>query len=231
MIVKMCGHTNLADAIASVDAGADWLGFVFYPKSRRHLPIDEARVWLDRLPVAAKRVGVFVDESEKIVRQLLAARLIDVAQLHGAESPDLCHALAAEFGPDRVIKALRVSGPDSLDEIARFDLPVMLLDGPEPGSGRVFDWNLAAQAVARYADKNFLLAGGLTPANVADAVAKVTPWGVDTASGVESGPGIKDPEKVAAFIAAVRALGAVPDERLGLSAPPLPPAEGGSGKN
>ena len=214
MIVKICGHTNPADAVASVAAGADWLGFVFYPKSKRHLPIADARQWLDRLPVGARRVGVFVDEAEKTVRELLAARLIDIAQLHGAESPEFCRALVDEFGADRVVKAVRVAGPESLEEIDRYDLPVLLLDGPEPGSGRIFDWSLAAEAVNRHPGKSFLLAGGLTPANVAASLAKVKPWGVDTASGVESAPGVKDPAKVAAFIAAVRAPGVVPDEGL-----------------
>lgn len=193
MIVKICGHTNLADAIASVDAGADWLGFVFIPSPDVIcLSTKPACGWTG----CPWRPNGWASSSmnRKIVRQLLAARLIDVAQLHVLSSRiSATHSLR---NSDRIASSrrLRVFRPDSLDEIARFDLPVMLLDGPEPGSGRVFDWNPGRSGGRPLRGQKF--ARGRPDAGQRRRRSRESDaLGVDTASGVESGPGIEGSRK------------------------------------
>lgn len=197
--VKICGVTRLEDALAAVRLGADAIGFNFWPGSKRHVTPAQAGAIVGRLPPLVTVVGVFVDPSRDEVLRAVDASGIGVAQLHGDEPPDLCMSL-----PVPVLKAIRVAGPSSLAALASYDVQGFLLDAASPGyggSGLTFDWSLAAQ-VAR--ELPIVLAGGLTPENVAEAVRAVRPWAVDAASGVESSPGVKDVEKMKRFIEAAK---------------------------
>lgn len=209
MKVKMCGLTTLEDTLAAIEAGADLLGFNFYPKSRRYIAPQVCAAFLPEVQEFALRqrggaitlVGVFVNAPLADITSILDKCGLHLAQLHGDEPPEYVEALGG-----RAFKALR---PDSVQGLER-DLrryrpgaavPAFLLDACQPGvyggSGQVADWSLAA-GVARHLP--ILLAGGLTPDNVAAAIAQVSPWGVDVASGVESVPGRKDRQKMRAFI-------------------------------
>jgi phosphoribosylanthranilate isomerase len=193
--VKICGITRLDDALAAVALGADALGFNFWPRSKRYLPPGEARAIVRRLPPFVTAVGVFVDPSRDEVLRAVDAAGIGVVQLHGDEPPALCASL-----PLPVLKAVRVTGPNALAALASYEVQGFLLDAPSPGyggSGSTFDWGLAAE-VAR--ELRIVLAGGLGPDNVAEAVRVVRPWAVDVASGVERAPGVKDPERMRLFI-------------------------------
>ena len=204
--VKICGITNLEDAAAAVEAGADALGFVFHPKSPRYILPALAKQIIMGLPPLVIAVGVFVDEEQQIVRSLMDDCGLELAQLHGHESAAYCHELGRP-----VLKALRVKDRSSFLALAEFQgragVRGFVLDAFSDqaygGTGLVIDWQLAAE-VARAA--NILLAGGLTPDNVAKAIQSVQPYGVDVSSGVEREPGKKDHEKVRAFIRAVRVV-------------------------
>ncbi len=201
--IKICGQTSLADARASIDAGADMLGFIFFPGSKRYLPWTDSE-WVTELPEKVERVAVFVDPSLGEVRTALESGRFHTAQLHGSEPPEFLARLNDAGFAGRVIKALRVGSVADLADLGRFGTTRFLLDGPEPGSGKVFDWAVAREALARRPDATFLLAGGLRPENVAAAIQSVHPHGVDVASGVESAPGRKDYERLRAFVAAAR---------------------------
>jgi phosphoribosylanthranilate isomerase len=193
--IKICGITRLEDALAAVRLGADAVGFNFWPRSKRYLPPGEARAIVRRLPSFVTTVGVFVDPSRDEVIRAADASGIGVAQLHGDEPPELCLTL-----PLPVLKAVRVAGRHALAALASYEVQGFLLDAPSPGyggSGRTFDWELAAE-VAR--ELPIVLAGGLGPENVAEAIRVVGPWAVDVASGVERAPGLKDPELMRLFI-------------------------------
>ncbi len=193
--MKICGITRLDDALAAVRAGADALGFNFWPRSKRYLPSEEARAIVRRLPAFVTAVGVFVDPSRDEVLRALERSGCGVAQLHGNETPALCAAL-----PVPVLKGIRLEGPRSLPQLASYDVQGFLLDAPSAGyggSGTTCDWALAAE-IAR--ELPIVLAGGLGPDNVAEAVRAVRPWAVDAASGVESAPGVKDPERMRRFV-------------------------------
>ncbi len=193
--IKICGITRLEDALAAARLGADAVGFNFWPRSKRYLPPGEARAIVRRLPTFVTTVGVFVDPSRDEVLRALDACGIGVAQLHGDESPELCLSL-----PIPVLKAIRVAGANALAALASYDVQGFLLDAPSPGyggSGQTFDWELAAE-VAR--ELPIVLAGGLGPDNVSEAIRVVRPWAVDVASGVERAPGVKDPELMRLFI-------------------------------
>jgi phosphoribosylanthranilate isomerase len=197
--VKICGVTRLEDALAAVRLGADAVGFNFWPRSKRYLPPAEARAIIRRLPAFVTAVGVFVDPTADEVGRAADASGIVMAQLHGDEAPELCLAM-----PLPVLKAIRVSDARSLVQIASYEVRGFVLDAPSAGyggSGNVFDWSLVAD-VAR--EMPVVLAGGLTPENVAAAVRAVRPWAVDVASGVESAPGVKDEDKMRRFIEAAR---------------------------
>jgi phosphoribosylanthranilate isomerase len=194
--------TRRDDALAAAAAGADLIGVIFFERSKRFLPFDEAATWLGDIPSGVTRVGVFVDAPEAEVRRVLGSGLIDLAQLHGSESPDYCRRLGVPH-----FKAIRVHDSASLDQIPDHSGDVIMLDAPRPGSGRAFDWSLAGDAVRRFPERRIILAGGLTPENVREAVHAVHPWGVDVASGVESAPGIKDHRKMNRFIAEAKHTG------------------------
>lgn len=202
-LVKICGITNLEDALVAVQAGADALGFIFFPKSPRFVPARTAAEITARLPASLLKVGVFVDEPIESARRIMAEAGLTHAQLHGAESPEYCAQ-----SPLPVIKALRVKDQSSLASLSQYQVHAFLLDsyvpGQHGGTGEKFNWDLAIQAKAF--GPRILLAGGLTPENVAEAVATVRPYGVDVSSGVESSPGRKDHAKVREFIRRAKAV-------------------------
>jgi phosphoribosylanthranilate isomerase len=213
--VKICGITRIEDARAAIAAGADALGFVFARESPRFLAPDRAGRIIAELPPFVARVGVFVNSDEATVRRAIQESGVDTLQFHGDETPEFCR----RFVPQAVYRAFRVRGPETLERLAAFPTSAWLLDSYVPGqaggTGATFNWELAARAVAL--GRPVILAGGLTPDNVAAAIRQVQPWGVDVSSGVESGPGIKDGSKVRAFAAA--AAGAAGGAELGLSHP------------
>lgn len=201
-IIKICGIKTLKDALAAIDAGADYLGFNFYPKSVRFIEKEtcaEVTSVLKREHPQIKLVGVFVNSSLDEVKNILETCSLDLAQLHGDETPEIFAQLAP-----RAFKAFRGIPSDAVG-YERSDVPAFLVDaavkGVYGGSGVIADWSAAAELAKKYP---LLLAGGLTPENVADAVRQVKPWGVDVASGVESTPGEKDAAKMSAFVKAVR---------------------------
>ena len=198
--VKICGITNLEDALLAAELGADALGFIFYPKSPRHVAPEAARSIIAQLPPFVASVGVFVDEAAAVVQELAAKVRLDWVQLHGQESPDYCRNLGR-----KVIKAFRIQDEDSLRQLAdyRGAAQALLLDtykkGQVGGTGEIFDWHLARKA-KKYGP--IILAGGLTSENVALAIATAGPAAVDAASGTEAAPGKKDPAKLRAFFEA-----------------------------
>lgn len=200
--VKICGLTEPGDARAAVNAGADFLGFVFFPASPRRLPL-EACSWIRSLEGATK-VGVFRDQDPELIVEVQKKAVLDLIQLHGHESPELCAALG---GKDRVIKAVSVGDGVAWGSVELYaEVARVLFDTASPtggGTGRAFDWGLLADAPPAL---GFWLAGGLTAENVARAVLQVRPAGVDVASGVEATIGRKDAAKMRRFIAAVRGL-------------------------
>ncbi len=204
--VKICGVTRIDDALHAVAAGADLLGLNLWPGSKRYVEPARARILIDAVRATGSPVvvvGVFVDADEGAIVDHARALGLDVIQLHGGETPALIAALVAR---DLVVwRAVAMTGADALAAHAAPGLAAYLLDTPTAGhggSGRTFDWTLAAAAVG--AGHRVVLAGGLHPDNVAAAIAAAGPWAVDVASGVESAPGIKDPHRVTRFIAAAR---------------------------
>jgi phosphoribosylanthranilate isomerase len=208
--VKICGITNLQDAQVAIKAGADFLGFIFYPQSPRHVKPEHVREIVTRIRAQyplpnIQLVGVFVDQSAQSVAWTLDFCDLDYAQLHGTETPEAVTTLMGRgFG---VIKALRVRDGRTLVELERYKATAYLLDAYVPGqpggTGHGFDWTLAVQAKTH---GPIVLAGGLTPDNVAQAVRTVCPWAVDVSSGVEAAPGRKDPDKVHRFIAEAKSV-------------------------
>ena len=198
MFVKICGTTTEEDALLATAMGADAVGFVFAP-SVRQVAVDHARDIARRLPAEILTVGVFRDEAPQRVVDLVHRAGLRAAQLHGSETPEDTQWIRERVGI--VIKAF-VAGSVGLDRRDEYGADAVIVDSHAPGSGEVFDWSLAEGAPV---GKRFILAGGLTPENVADAIEVVRPWGVDVATGVESSPGHKDPVKLRRFIANARA--------------------------
>ncbi len=199
MKVKICGITRLEDALAAERLGADALGFNFWPRSKRYVTPAAAREIVRRLPPLVTPVGLFVNQPESEMVGVAQETGMRVLQLHGDEPPDLCAHL-----PFPVIKAIRVDAVKTLAALASYEVSAFLLDTPSRGyggSGAPFDWSLA-EGVSEIAA--IILAGGLTPENVARAITAVRPYAVDVASGVESAPGIKDHSKMARFIEAAK---------------------------
>lgn len=198
--VKICGITNLEDALMVVEAGADALGFVFFRGSSRCISPENAEAIIQHLPPFVQTVGLFVNEESVTVNGIADQCGLDILQLHGEESPEYCQAITR-----RVIKAFRVKDASSLDDITKYPVAGYLLDAWSPvargGTGTTFNWDIAAQAATSH---SIILAGGLTPEKVAGAIATVKPYAVDVSSGVESEPGIKDPAKVTAFVKTVK---------------------------
>jgi phosphoribosylanthranilate isomerase len=200
--VKICGITRVQDAVAAVDAGAHALGFMFFENSKRNVSPGLAAGIIGELPPFVAKVGVFVNPSEEQVRATIEATGIDTLQFHGEESPEFCR----RFGL-KGIKAFRIRNRNSLSQCAAYQDCAWLLDsyvdGAQGGTGVTFDWDVAVEAVTM--TRMVMLAGGLKPETVGEAVRKVRPFGVDVSSGVESEPGRKDHHKVRDFVSAVRA--------------------------
>ena len=204
--VKICGLTTPDDAAAAIEFGADALGFNFFIGSERYLPIGQSRDWIAALPAEVAKMAVLVNPGWD--EALMAAKLpgITALQLHGGETPDFCRKLT-EHGI-RFAKALPVTTQDSVRNLPSFFTRTVLLDsspaGEFGGSGRTFPWKIARDFVEDNPHLRVILAGGLTPENVAEAVATVRPFAVDVTSGVESSAGRKDHGRLRAFIAAAR---------------------------
>jgi phosphoribosylanthranilate isomerase len=202
--VKICGVTNVADALAATEAGADMVGLMFYEGSPRHVTLAQAAEISRALPPFVLKVGVFVNPTEAQVLEAIAACGLSLLQFHGDEDSAFC----TQFGV-MSLKAIRVQSVESLKTLENFHTDAFLLDayskGGLGGTGEKFNWELAV--AAQKFGKPIFLAGGLTPENVADAVRQVRPFAVDVSSGVESAPGKKDAAKVRAFIQAVRSVG------------------------
>ena len=202
--IKICGITNSDDALAAVTAGADSLGFVFHKASPRYVTAEVVRRIVATLPPFVLPVGVFVNEDMKVVRDLMDACGLALAQLHGDESAAYCEQLGRP-----VLKAIRLRDMGSFLSLAEYKgragVRGFVIDAYSEtaygGTGQTTDWSLAAEAANTAA---ILLAGGLTSENVSEAIAKVRPYGVDVSSGVEASPGKKDHGKVKAFIQAVK---------------------------
>jgi phosphoribosylanthranilate isomerase len=197
MFVKICGTTSEEDGLLAVAMGADAVGFIFAPSPRQIAP-GLAREIARRLPPEIVTVGVFRNEAPERVVEIVNGAGLKAAQLHGREPAEQTRWVRRRV--PMVIKAF-VAGEAAIDGAADYKADVVMLDAPQPGSGQVFDWKLAGAVTA---GERLMLAGGLNPYNVADAIAQVRPWGVDVVTGVESSPGRKDPRKVRAFVAAAK---------------------------
>lgn len=198
MFVKVCGTTSEEDALLAVAMGVDAIGFVFAASPRQIAPAAVADI-VKRLPSEIVTVGVFRDEAPARVVDIVTRAGLRGAQLHGHETPEIT-AWVSEHVP-LVIKAF-VAGDRGVKGIADYQADALLLDSPNPGSGQIFDWRLADGVPD---GSRLIIAGGLTPDNVADAIAAVHPWGVDVVTGVESAPGRKDPRKLLSFVTNARA--------------------------
>ena len=210
--IKICGTTNLEDALTAVDAGADALGFVFYEKSPRKIAVEAAGKIAAKVPPGTEKVGVFVEEPLEKILLTVAQAGLTAAQLHGDQylEPGFLQQLKniRDLKVFLVVPAEKISNPDWL-KTSGLGVSAVFVDSGTPqlpgGTGRVFDWSAAAPGIEAISkNANVVVAGGLTPANVAEAIHILKPWGVDVASGVEARPGKKDPQKIRAFVEAVR---------------------------
>ncbi|MBI4744556.1 MAG: phosphoribosylanthranilate isomerase [Actinobacteria bacterium] len=193
--IKICGITNIEDAILAVDLGADALGFVF-AESPRKIDLEAAKIIISMIPPFVSRVGVFVNEEEEKVKEIARECKLDVLQFHGDESPSYCN----KFTEQKVIKAFRMKDLSDLDGFAFYSTSAFLLDAFSEdlygGTGKTFNWEIALQA-KKYG--RIILSGGLNPENIKKAVTLVEPYAVDASSGLEKEPGKKDSEKMKAF--------------------------------
>ena len=198
--IKICGITNVQDALRAAEFGADMLGLNFYSKSPRYLTPQDAAAIAAEIPVGVLKVGVFVNSATDEVADIADEVGLDVIQLHGNED-DACIREVSLITDRPVIKAFRMRAEMSIAEILKSDADAVLLDaasnGEFGGTGRTFDWNAVSEVSS---SKQTFLAGGLNPKNVAEAIRVVRPYAVDAASGVESSPGKKDRTKLEAFI-------------------------------
>lgn len=200
--IKVCGITNMEDALVAVGAGADALGFNFYEGSPRFIAPEAARAIIEQLPPGVLTVGVFVNERQATVAEMADLAGVGALQFHGDETPQYCRAFAGRF----LIKALRVVEEFRPESAAAYPVDAILLDAfdrrARGGTGRVFDWRLAQRTRATV--PRLFLAGGLSPENIAEAITAVEPYGVDACSGLECSPGRKDSARVRDFIARAR---------------------------
>jgi len=203
MFVKICGITSEDDALLAVAMGADAVGFMFAP-SVRQIPAQQVYDITRRLPPEVLTVGVFRDEHPKRVIEIVHRSGVKGAQLHGNESKAAVAAVAK--GVKFLVKAY-VAGSPQIAESGSLATDTILIDGSTPGSGHLFDWSLVGEIPE---GMRMILAGGLTPENIADAVQTVNPWGVDVSTGVEQSPGKKDPLKVKRFVERARSAAPVP---------------------
>lgn len=211
--VKICGTTNLDDALVAVEAGADAVGFVFYEKSPRNVSVRTAREIIRELPTTMEKVGVFVNRAEDFIDSVVEDTAITAVQMHGDhEDPHVADLIVKRRRGIKILPAISMKRSKPEGWAMMWDsqsVYAFLLDsganGKHGGTGERFDWNRSSNSVdAIRSIRKFVAAGGLSPSNVSDAMAALKPWGVDVVSGVESSPGKKDPEKVRAFVRAVR---------------------------
>lgn len=204
--VKICGLKDPENLQVAVEAGARFVGFVFYPPSPRHVPLDVAKELSMQVPTGVRCVGLFVDPTDEELERVLGHVQLDMIQLHGGESAERVAEVRARFGVE-VMKAIAISGQEDLERIKAYEDAAdwILCDTPSVGhggSGESFDWEI----LKAYAfSKPWMLAGGLTVENVGDAIEALKPDAVDVSSGVEKSRGVKDAEKIRSFISAVRA--------------------------
>jgi len=197
--IKVCGITRLEDALEAASLGADALGFVFYRKSPRFIETRQAAEIIEKLPPFIKTVGLFVNANMETILRTINECPVDIIQLHGSESPEFCAAM-----PRMVIKAFRVQSKDSIASLNDYSGSVraILLDAYSKtspgGTGQTFNWDVIPDNLP-----NLILAGGLKPQNIADAVKRVRPYAIDASSGLESAPGIKSHEKMRGFFSAI----------------------------
>ncbi len=199
MRVKICGITRVQDALCAEEAGADAIGFIFVPNTKRFVTLEQAGKIAKELSPFIAKIGVFRDASLTTILEAVRVVGLSGVQLHGQESDAFCNEVAAHVP---IIRAMSFK--------SGLELPpanTLLLDGLEPGSGQAFDWNALDASSLR--GRRWMLAGGLDLKNVAQAVRALQPWGVDVSSGVESAPGIKDHDKIRAFIGSARAAAAL----------------------
>jgi len=204
--VKICGITNEADALAAIEAGADALGFNLVHKSKRYVDIDRAACWIDKLPRDVCKVAVTADPNWEDACRVGQLPFVDALQLHGSESPEFCRRLADAGIP--FAKAVPVTASKSLAGLPNYFTDTMILDsstgGAFGGTGKPFPWKFAPEFLRHHPGIKVILAGGLKPENVAEAVKVVRPRGVDVTTGVEASPGKKDASLIRAFIEAAR---------------------------
>lgn len=204
--VKVCGITSLSDAMAAAILGADALGFIFYKKSPRFIEPERARKIISNLPPMVKTVGVFVDEQPENIKEIGKICGLDLFQLHGEESPEFCKSLMP-----RSLKAIRIRDKARDEEIHAYKGSVrgILLDtwskDAKGGTGQTFNWEIARDIVKGF-EVPVILAGGLNPENIKDAIKKVKPYGVDVSSGVEKAPGVKDQRLLEEFFMALKGI-------------------------
>lgn len=200
--VKVCGVTNLRDGLLAAELGAEWVGFVL-AESPRRVDVEVGRAVSLALPPQVNRVGVFVNEKERVVKEIATYLQLDFLQFHGSESPSYCRRFK-----QKVIKTFRVQSGLDLSILPQYQVAAFLLDtfekGKPGGTGKTFDWRVAREA-KKYG--RVILSGGLNSGNVAQAIRSVQPYGVDVSSGVEEKPGKKDPQKMKAFFESVRKVG------------------------
>lgn len=208
-LVKICGVTSVADAAVAVEAGADMLGLIFYPPSPRYVTPAQAEAIVASLPPKLPAVGVFVNEGLETITDIACESGISVVQLHGNESPDLCRLL-----PWRCIKAFRFTEQVKPEMMPDYPVHAFLIEGFHDqlygGGGVKADWRRVATL---HGYGRIILAGGLTPGNVQEAVETVRPYAVDVCSGVEDTPGIKDAAKVRAFVKRAKSIAGEEEER------------------
>ena len=198
VFVKICGVTTEEDALLAVAMGADAVGFIFAPSPRQVRPSAVADI-IKRLPAEILTVGVFRDESAIRIGEIVNYTGLVGAQLHGSESRSVVKEVSKSV--QFVIKGFPAGSP-AVRDAASYGADAVLLDAPNPGSGKLFDWSLTGEVPASV---RLMLSGGLTPDNVTEGIAAVQPWAVDVATGVESAPGRKDARKLRAFVAAAKA--------------------------
>jgi len=204
--IKICGITNLPDALEAIECGADALGFNLFPGSKRFVRVDAIGEWIPQLPSNIRKVAVLVDPTWEEALNIWRSSLFDALQLHGSESPEFCRRLADQNVI--FIKALPMRDETSLHQPVSFSTRSILLDSATSrgfgGTGQTFPWLLASRFVKRYPEFRVILAGGLNPENVAEAIAQVQPAGVDVTSGIEAASGQKNSALLRAFISAAR---------------------------
>jgi phosphoribosylanthranilate isomerase len=205
-LVKICGLTRLEDALAAIDCGADMLGFILVPASPRYIAPAQLQELISQLPEDIVKVGVFQDHEPEALEKIMRLCRLNVAQLHGHEPAEV----ARQLGPERVWKMSSLRTPQHLRDALAYPAAAILVDAPcgdrRGGTGLLADWQQAAELARQ---RRTVLAGGLTPENIVEAIERVHPWAVDLCSGVEASPGRKDLARMKTFFRMVNAIGTI----------------------